>query len=281
MSRPRFRNFCFTLNNYNDADEKKLLQFAKEKTSYLVYGREVGEEKKTPHLQGYVELKHQTDIKSINKFLAWHTEKRKGTAAQAADYCKKDGAITEIGTISKPGTRSDLKRLRDLVVEGADDCTLFNECTGPYLRYINGIERARHALLKKKHKSWSPVSVKVYWGGTGTGKTKRAYSEAPDLYRCYDVENLKWWCGYNGEKTILLDDFRPHAKFDTLLRILDGYPMSLQIKGGSTWKCWDTVIITSNHAPEGWYPMSWDESNPLKRRISSIEEIGSEVTITL
>lgn len=273
---PQYRNFVFTLNNPTKDDEKLVQQFGEEKCKYLVYGREKGEDKKTPHLQGYAELTKRITFNVLRIKFKWHIEPRKGSPSQAATYCKKDGDFWECGAISKPGKRNDLHRLRDLLAgEEAppDDLEIFTELPGVFCRYYKAIDRVRGLRLKKESRGWKPVRVTVLWGDTGAGKTRRAFEIDPDLYTAYDLKDLKWWCGYNGEKTILIDEFRGHPDLAWFLRLLDGYGMPLQVKGGSTFKAWDHVIITSNHPPEGWYPGTWDDSNPLKRRISDIQHL--------
>lgn len=273
MSTKRLRNFVFTLNNYTEDDLKAVAAFAQEKCSYLIYGRETGESKETPHLQGYAELTKQTTFNVVKKRLKrCHIEKRKGRASQAADYCKKEGDFKEFGTISRPGKRSDLHDFKDALLgdHPPDDLELFSKFPGAYLRYSKTVDRVRGLRLKKDTPSWQPVTVTVLWGDTGAGKTRRAYELDPNLYSAYDQKDLKWWCGYAGEKTILIDEFRGHPDLAWFLRILDGYKMPIQVKGGSTYKAWTHVIITSNHPPEGWYPGTWDDSNPLKRRITSV-----------
>ena len=56
---------------------------------YAVIGSEIGAEG-TPHFQGYLELTQQTSVKQKNDLLVGcHSDLRRGSAAQAADYCKK------------------------------------------------------------------------------------------------------------------------------------------------------------------------------------------------
>ena len=49
-----YRNLCFTVNNYTDAERLHILDHVM--WSYVVVGEEIGEEG-TSHLQGYGELK--------------------------------------------------------------------------------------------------------------------------------------------------------------------------------------------------------------------------------
>ena len=51
----RCHNWCFTLNNYT-AEEEEKLKGELPGVKYIVFQRERGHEKGTPHLQGYLEL---------------------------------------------------------------------------------------------------------------------------------------------------------------------------------------------------------------------------------
>ena len=43
----------------------------------------------------------------------------------------------------------------------------------------------------------------------------------------------KWWCGYNGEKYALIDDFEPDWTGKAALkRWADRYPFQAEFKGG-------------------------------------------------
>ena len=85
----RFRNFCFTHNNYTDTSLEDEIS-----CKYLVYGREVGESG-TPHLQGFISFECARTLSAAIKSLpGCHVEVARNVPA-AMEYCKKDGAYTE------------------------------------------------------------------------------------------------------------------------------------------------------------------------------------------
>lgn len=86
-------NWCFTLNNYTD---EEIVAIKAIDYKYLVFGYEVGENG-TPHLQGYIELTKRLRFGGVKKLFPprVHLEARRGTAEEAADYCKKDGVFFE------------------------------------------------------------------------------------------------------------------------------------------------------------------------------------------
>lgn len=269
------RNFCFTLNNYSFAEELQVREFIDSKCRYGIVGKEVGEDKKTPHLQGYVELRKRTrftTVRGVDCFRRAHIEPRRGTPTQASEYCKKEGNFYEVGHISLPGRRSDIHNL----VEAAKDRKLtlkdlYEAHPVPMLKYHQHVQRMRLTYDRAETK-FTPVDVQVYWGDAGTGKTRKAHELAPELFIVpVGSGHTIWFDGYVGQDAILIDDFYGGAiKYPFLLRMLDGYRFSLPVKGGFAWKSWTRVFITSNKSPEEWYP---DGLTPaLRRRITKITE---------
>jgi hypothetical protein len=86
------RKFCFTLNNYNDADILLFTQHSDIK--YCMFGYEVGEHG-TPHLQGWFWLKTQKRFGYIktNIHPTMHVEVMKGTISHNIDYCSKSSVL--------------------------------------------------------------------------------------------------------------------------------------------------------------------------------------------
>lgn len=93
----------------------------------------------------------------------------------------------------------------------------------------------------------------VFWGPTRTGKSRRAWAEAGmDAYP--KDPNSKFWCGYQDQSNIVIDEFRGSINISHLLRWLDRYPVHVEIKGSSRPLCATTFWITSNIEPWRWYP---------------------------
>lgn len=245
-------------------------------SKYVIFGKEISTSG-TPHLQGYCELVKRTRLKALKKLLPTaHLEQRKGTAQQAADYCKKDNDFVEYGTISKPGKRNDLETVYNLVVEGHSNTEISAEHPSTYMRFYKAIDRVRldHARLDNKFEA---LQVSVYYGDSGSGKTKTAYEIDPDLYRLTPSNSTTWFDGYQGQKTLLLDDFYGWIKYGYLLQLLDGYKFQLETKGSHTWKQWKHVIITSNVHPANWYTKGFTPA--LERRITSLTLLKKTVGV--
>nr|QJQ37767.1 replication-associated protein [Cressdnaviricota sp.] len=107
----------------------------------------------------------------------------------------------------------------------------------------------QYALVAGRSK---PVpSVFWYWGNTGSGKT-RAALDGVDLDNVFIVSgpNTKhgalWFDGYYGQDRVVFDDFRPWwCEFSFLLRLLDRYPIQVQVKGGFVNFIPTEIIITT------------------------------------
>lgn len=264
----RARCYCWTLNNPTPAEVKRLGEID---VSYLIYGEETGDSG-TPHLQGYVRWKHPKTFMAAKKVLGdrFHLEVAKGSAAANIKYCSKDGVVTEKGSRPEQGKRNDLIKLKDDIKAGKSVMELFEDNTQGMFKYRQSALAYRLECRKKETKRFEPVKVYVLIGEAGHGKTRWAYDNYPDVYD-YQYEQGNWWDGYDGEKAILIDDFYGGIKYHYLLRLLDGYKFNIPIKGGFTWKSWDTVIITSNQEPGMWYSAGMTPA--LKRRITSCWEV--------
>lgn len=142
---------------------------------------------------------------------------------------------------------------------------------GAFMRYERGIRS--YINIHAERRSWT-TEVLVYWGLTGTGKTKTAYEKDPCLY---SHAGGMWFDGYSGEDTVLFDEFTGSSfPLPYLLKLLDRYPMQVQVKGGFVnWKP-RTIIITSNFAPDSWYSgASQEHRDALKRRITSVQHFAN------
>lgn len=93
----------------------------------------------------------------------------------------------------------------------------------------------------------------VFIGPTGTGKSRLAWNDAGvDAY--VKDPNSKFWCGYFGQKNVVIDEFRGRIDVSHLLRWLDRYPVIVEIKGSSVPLAATTIWITTNLDVELWYP---------------------------
>lgn len=277
-SNPCARRWCITDNTVTETtDPEKWSEHFDENVKYAVWQLEKAATGKL-HIQAYLKFVKPVRISGVQKLLPGvHCEMAKGTDEQCIKYCSKEDSKVSgpffHGECDSQGKRRDLDELADLLHAGKTTDEIAEEQTASYIRYHKGIQAAHQALQRKKTKTFREVTVTVYWGETGTGKTRRCHDQASDLFAPDIGANSLWWDGYMGEDAILFDDFYGQIKISHMLRLLDGYNLAIPIKGGYTSANWTRVYITSNVHPDEWYK---SESIPesvraaFRRRISNI-----------
>ena len=97
------------------------------------------------------------------------------------------------------------------------------------------------------------VEVICIQGPTGIGKTHWVFENYPDTLRVSYGNSGPWFQGYDGQKSILIDEYKGQFRLQTLLQVLDKYPFQVEQKGTSCWALWTKVFITCNSTPEEWY----------------------------
>lgn len=242
---------------------------------YAVYVVETGEGEK-PHLQGFFHftrpitlstLKSRLKSKSvhceavINDEAAVHycSKPHEGCSCK---HCKKPGARlygpVEVGTMpnyEKKSSETPTEALIAMIQSGKTDEEIAESAAWAILRHSKGIASLRFALMRNRSREWRDVEVILLTGEGGTGKTAFAIADSEDGYFKPDLSKKEiWFDGYQGERTLILDDFRgTSCKFEQLIKLLDGHQLSVPIKGGHTYALWTRVYITSNTTPEEWY----------------------------
>jgi len=250
----RYRNFCFTQNNY-----KNTLLTDELACKYMLYGKEIGESG-TPHLQGFVSFSCGRTLSAVIKSLpGCHVEIARNPQA-AMEYCKKDGDFTERGvaplTLSAAAKKGVAERWA-LAKEGR-----FEELPPENLQSYERI----YKKYKPNPEPTGSLDHEWYYGDTGTGKSKKARDDNPDAY-IKDPQD-RWWDGYNGEDVVIIDDFDKYQvkQGGDLKRWLDHYPFQAPVKGGYQLIRPKKIIITSNYHPNE----IWDDNQtlePLLRRL--------------
>lgn len=256
-----YKKVCFTLNNWQEEELQKLLKI---EWIYVTIGKEVGKEG-APHLQGAGELKKRRQLKALQELCPRaHWEKMKGTPKQATAYCKKDGDFIESGIVPEGITKNGIKEAMDKVKDSGMRGLLDSDTTVSTLRYA-----AIWLTYKEKSRQWKP-HVTWLWGASGAGKSRMAAEMGGE--NVYWKDSEKWWDGYDAHETTIIDDFRPsQMKFSALLKLLDRYPLRLEVKGGYRQMLSTKIIITTIVHPENCYHMETEE--PIKQLIRRIDDI--------
>lgn len=267
------KRWCFTLNNWCAAEYQAMENW---EYKYLVVGREVGQNG-TPHLQGYVVFDKRKRLSGVKKLQARaHWEVAKGTTEQNLAYCSKEGDYTEYGT--RPLTQAEKgdkeKERWKEIIQQATDGTLREENPKMYFLHRNTADK----FYAEAHPPAMERHVKVFWGPTGTGKSRDAWEQAGEEAYAKDPRS-KFWCGYRGQENVIIDEFRGGIDIAHLLRWLDRYPVIVEVKGSSTPLRARNIWITSNLHPKDWYPELDEETQKALMRRLSLTQYGCWQTI--
>lgn len=250
--------------------------------AYLVCQHERGGNTHRDHLQGYIELTRSQEMTwvHLNVHPQLALQKRRGTQVQAIDYCtKEDTRINGPWHLGVPvkasgqGARGDIIALRDLIREGANYRELIEEMPATVARYARFVKLV--FTYTKPPAIRLDLEVVLLYGSTGRGKTRWVFEhyDHEDLYEIPLSQKSSWFDGYDGESTVLLDDFSGVMPRTQLLRLLDIYRLRVPTKGSFVWWRPIRILITTNVHPRKWY-QDWkdfeEHYRALARRIHRI-----------
>lgn len=267
--------WVFTINNPTLEDDPYLWQDndGTPIVKYALWQYEIGENG-TRHIQGHCVLASRVrlgGVRNLNSRAHW--EIRRGSFQQADDYASKNetrehGPFLEgqdMKVVGGPhsfgdapgegqGRRNDLLSLKRVVDEGGSLLDCFEEDFGSMVRYNRGV--MMYKRLKTGLNRSTQTTCTVYYGASGVGKSRRALEEAGEnsFWLPRPEGDRPWWDGYDGQQTIVIDEFYGWLKRDFLYRLIDRYPMMLEVKGGAVPMQAKHVIFTSNKHPNDWYP---------------------------
>lgn len=278
---PQVRNVMFTVFAEGEDDLLDLDPELWPHCSFAIWQRELCPETNREHFQGYMELVQPTRYVTMHSWSGLetaHFEARRGNQQQAIDYCSKEDSRIEgpyeFGIRNQQGRRSDLQAIQVLLNEGADMRTVAQNHFGDFVRYGRGF--ALYQRLLAPRRNWAMELIFII-GPSGTGKTRQAWDLAGP--EAYDKNKTHWWDGYDGQHTVIWDEFYGHCcAFTELLQIIDRYPYSVNQKGATVNFTSRRIIFTSNQEPEDWYDADrthsgpW-ETSPLNRRIREFGRI--------
>lgn len=152
MSKKRSRGWCYTINNYTNADVVRCMWIGDDpwfNVAYQVMGYETGESG-TPHIQGYVYFKNPKHFDAVKSYYVnAHIEPQKAKDnVDAIEYCKKDGDYYEQGVPPSQGYRSDLDSIRESIKAGAKDLEIADANFGQWCHHRRSFQEYRKLLAK-------------------------------------------------------------------------------------------------------------------------------------
>lgn len=277
------KHWCFTINNHDATDKDSLSALYPGACTYIIFEEEVGDSG-TPHIQGYIEFSAKqriTSIKKIQVFSRAHLEPRKGKPKAAADYCRKDGQATELGTISEGRSirGEQLVLARAAALGGASEAELAE--LPDYIRYRRHIlesvaveqqavrmQRISESLKQATLRPWQtdllkfveedPHPRKVFWvydtlGGIGKTWFARYVVCLHGGIRFENGKSTDVKHAYNGEKTVIFDYSRSqqeHINYEIIESLKNGMFFSPKYNSGMRIFDIPHVFIFANFAPD-------------------------------
>lgn len=159
--------------------------------------------------------------------------------------------------------------VKKTIDEGGSIIDVSQQHFGAFCRYRNSFRD--YLLLNSTPRSSMP-RISVLWGPTGTGKSFRAFSTGKDagsmfvLSRPSSRSGTLWFDGFARQKVLVIEEFYGWIRYDFLLRLLDKYPLNVEVKGSSVSFDCEHIIFTSNRSWRSWY--SLPDLSALERRLS-------------
>ncbi|UPW40758.1 replication associated protein [Sigmofec virus UA08Rod_19468] len=280
------KNWCGTVNNFEDSGIEPdgprawLERLVRSGICTFAVGQvEEGEECHTQHLQLFLQLKNPARLSWLRRHVhdRAHWEPMRGTAEQAAAYCQKEDTRVagpwQFGTITVRGKRTGLDDAVAMVRSGAPLRDVIDAFPVIWVHHGRGLLDLRQRLaLECDRRQFGPEGPEVWvlYGPSGTGKSRFVASTWPDAF--WKIPGEKWWDGYDGHETVVLDDFKDgDLRLTDLQRLLDRYPLWVEVKGGAVPMLAKRYVITSNSHPDTWYSRS-DVHKTIMRRVHDYAE---------
>jgi hypothetical protein len=277
---------------------------------YLIYQRERCPTTGREHFQGFVIFKKRRVLsmaKTLLNLPTAHFEPRMGSREEARNYCRKHETRVEgpweFGRFpdslgSEPGCGSHFSsnnnndggsapsaqkwlRLRSMIAGGAKFSQLFEFDPKFVMTHLKGV----YELFKFFSPPRMEMTVGIWiYGASGVGKS----TFAADFGRKFNgsifwkAPGCKWFDGYGGETVCVLDDYRPAPAdegfdFPFLLRLVDRYPLKVEVKHGMVEFTSRYVIVTTPYSIESTFPsLSPNALEQLHRRFPHVYEFPKD-----
>lgn len=294
------RKYQLTINNPQEHNftHDKIKEILQELSGcvYWCLCDEIGGDTGTYHTHIYMAFRNAKEFSAIHKrFYGAHIEIAHGTHRENRDYIRKEGkwrddvkhetnlpdTFEEAGEIIEEVAHTrQADAILEMIESGANNADILRAFPSA-MNHLPRIEQARQALLAEKYRNvFRELTVVYIHGVAGVGKT-RFVMEKYGYKNVYRVTNYEHpFDGYSGQDVLLLDEFRSSIQFNTMLNILDGYPMELPCRYANRQACYTKVYIVSNIPFKEQYPnIQIDEPRSyeaLKRRINMQFEMLSD-----
>lgn len=271
MQKPS-KSWVFTLNNPLPEEYDVLERWSVDDTiRRLIVSEEFGE-LGTLHWQGGVTFARAYRKSQLIKLL----KRAYFDQAKVEDFhlycCKDESYVFFDVTNRKQGKEgANTKEIIDLVKSGASNVEIIDQHESAF-HFQHALDKYRASLrFTKRGLNDPPPEVLWLYGSTGIGKTRYAYEIDAEL-DSISFSDSRFVLGYRGAPTVLIDDFRRgQYPFSSLLRLLDRYPIQVDVKGSSVDWSPKRIIITCPYRPEDEFAGEDESIDQLLRRITDVK----------
>lgn len=250
---------------------------------------------KTQYLHWQIYIENETPIRFSTlkkKFPKGHFEVRRAKKADCYNYVTKSktaipNTVIKNGEIDITEPRSkklDLDVAVDIIEGGArvEDVLLKFPSLANHMKYLERIQE----IVDEERYGRSERDLKVFYiyGEPGCGKTSYIYRKHgyESVYRVTDWKHP--FDEYKAQSVLVLDEFYDSLSLESLLNVIDRYPLQLPARYNNKWAAYNVVYIVSNrklaHQYQDVFFHEPKRANSLYRRISdNIEIVDSEAVV--
>lgn len=292
MSDNRSRKWLITINNPKEHGlNHRIISVLLTGMSILYYCMcdETGEEG-TYHTHLFLHFKNPVSFSKLKSlFPSAHIDKAYGTPQENRDYVRKEGkylnsekkttnhidTFEEQGELQeeKQGKRSDIEDILHMIKEGCSELEII-EKHPHFMNNPSAYDKVRKLLQKEEANQYRHVEVTYIYGETGAGKTKYATDICGGYGGYYRVTDYQHpFDDYDGQDTIVFDEFRSDLSISSMLNYLDGHPVDLPCRYHNKMAMWTRVFIISNIPLYAQYKGEYIDTSTkraFERRINSV-----------
>lgn len=248
MPAPQGKFFLLTIPAANWNPPNALPEWA----SYMVGQKEEAPTTGFIHWQLVVALTKKSTITGCKHHFCAQAHVELSRSAAANDYVQKEETAVA-------GTRFSLGALPmklnskidwDLQWQLAKEGKIEEMSKGVLVRSYNTIKKIKLDHMNPIYRGQQKAFL--FWGPTGTGKSRAAKSIYPQAFR-KNGEN-KWWDTYTDQQEIVVEEFRGQLPVSLLLKYLDRESLLVETKFGGAYLNSKKWVFTSNVPIHRWYP---------------------------
>lgn len=194
-------------------------------------------------------------------------------------YCSKEETRVE-GPWSGGDLPNKRRRAGEVIIEMIDQRRPDAEIVRMFPFQVRNLGLIRDGLERTTVMSDRDSMPEVWFvhGAPGVGKTRKFFDMCPDtlIVRMPPTHGTWFFNGYRQQRCILFDDANPPTEDNIvdLLRVLDRYPMTVDVKGGHVKFNSPIIGFTSNETWDEWIRhLSVGHKLAIARRFAHIENM--------